>query len=440
MISLNKAISLLPPPDHKRVKVKAFQNTKDLTSAIAVSHKENLKYAKKLAPYFQGSNRYQTGRNIWNFLKTQVPYKVEPGSSQTTKTLPRMLNDAAKGLGSDCKHYAVFSGSLLQELKIPFTYRLAGYISNTPQHIYVVMKDGKREIPLDAVVGYYDYEKKPKALYDMALYKLSGTDTSEFSGFDGLGREYKRMGIETDQLGKIDLKKSVQKITQGAKTLGLAVPRNAFLLLIKFNAFGFASKIKKLIDKKGFDGIGFWMQLGGNRTDLIKAADEGAKKKAVLGSAKADYMMADNLGEPVTIGTALASAAPIIMKFKDVLKSAGITDDQIAAAASKATANFKQQTGQALNKVIFKAELGIQGSGAKITASNLQEPTEAEAEKVVKTTLVNSTGLMAETLNNVQGGSDQKATGTGITEWIKKNPIIALGVGFGAFYLLSPKK
>ena len=437
MIGLNSAISLLPPPDNQRVKVKAFQNTKDLTSALAASHKENLKYAKKIAPYFRGSNTYQTGKNIWNFLKTQVPYKVEPGSSQTTKTIPRMLADAAKGQGSDCKHYAVFSGSILQELKIPFTYRLAGYISNTPQHIYVVIKDGQREIPLDAVVGYYDYEKKPKALYDMALYKLSGTG-SEFGGFDGLGNEYKRMGIETDQLGKIDIKKSIKKVVQGAKTLGLAVPRNAFLLLVKFNAFGFATKIKKLIDKKGFDGISFWMQLGGNRTDLTKAAEDGAKKKAVLGAtAKAGWEMTDELGEPVTIAAALASAAPIILKFKEILKSAGISDEEIATAASKATANFKQTTGQALNKVIFKAELGIQGSGSKITASNLQDPTEAEASRVVKTALVNSTGLTAESLEKAQGGSDQKATGTGIMETIKKNPILAVAGALVIYKLIK---
>ncbi|MFN5155226.1 MAG: hypothetical protein ACK5IH_02970, partial [Betaproteobacteria bacterium] len=43
-------------------------------------------------------------------------------------------------------------------------------------HIYAVLLDEKKkEIPLDAVLGYYDHEKKPKAFYDMALYKLSGT-------------------------------------------------------------------------------------------------------------------------------------------------------------------------------------------------------------------------------------------------------------------------
>lgn len=436
MIGLNAAILKLPAPDNRREKVKSFQNTKDLTTAIAASHKENLKYAKIIAPYFKGSNNYQTGKNIWQFLKTQVPYKVEPGSSQTTKTLPRMLNDAARNIGSDCKHYAVFSGSILQELNIPFTYRLAGYVSNTPQHIYVVIKDGQREIPLDAVVGYYDYEKKPKALYDMALYKLSGTETN-FSGFDDLGREYKRMGIETEQLGKIDIKKSIQKVAQGSKTLGLAVPRNAFLLLVKFNAFGFATNIKKLIDKKGMDGISFWMQLGGNRTDLTKAVDEGAKKKAVLGMAKADFDMTDQLGEPVTIAAALASAAPIVLKFKDVLKQAGITDEQIQAATTKATAEFQRKTGEKLSKVIFKAELGISAGRSQITANDLGEPTEAEASRVVKTALVNSTGLTAESLETANLSDKPELRKNNLLDMIKKNPILAVAGAFVIYKIVK---
>ena len=343
-----------------------------------------------------------------------------------------MLNDAAKSMGSDCKHYAVFSGSVLQELKIPFTYRLAGYMSSTPQHIYVVIKDGQREIPLDAVLGYYDYEKKPKAKYDMALYKLSGT-SSNFNGIEDLGREYKRMGIETDQLGKIDIKKSIEKVAQGSKTLGLAVPRNAFLLLIKFNAFGFATKIKKLIDKKGIDGVNFWMQLGGNRTDLTKAVEDGAKKKAVLGetSAKADYTLTDGFGEPVTIAAALATAAPIVLKFKDILKQAGITDDQIAAATSQATAAFNSKTGQNIKKVIFKAEAGITAAKSQITANDFGEPTELEASRVVNQALVNSTGLTAANLENAQGGSNK------IMDYIKKNPLIAVA---GAFLIYKVAK
>jgi hypothetical protein len=164
-MNINQLVKILPPPQGTKTLVTRFQNTADLTKAINASHKENLPFARKIAPYFRGSNNYQTGKNIHDFLRHYVPYKVEPGSSQTTKTLPRMLNDANRGLGSDCKHYSVFTGTILDALGIPFVYRLAGYVSNTPQHIYAVIKDGKKEIPVDAVLPQYDYEKKPLKKY-----------------------------------------------------------------------------------------------------------------------------------------------------------------------------------------------------------------------------------------------------------------------------------
>jgi hypothetical protein len=141
--------------------------------------------------------------------------------------------------------------------------------------------------------------------------------------------------------------------------------------------------------------------------------------------------LTDGFGEPVTIAAALASAAPIILKFKEILKQAGITDEQIAMATSKATAAFNKETGQNIKKVIFKAELGIQGSKSKISPDDLGEPTTAEAERVVNQALVNSTGLTAVSLENAQGGSNK------IMDYIKKNPVIAVA---GAFLIYKVVK
>lgn len=387
-MNINEAVRILPPPQGKKTLVTNFQNTEDLTRAIRASHKENLKYARMIAPYFRGANNYQTGKNIHQFLRYYVPYKVEPGSAQTTKTLPRMLNDANRGIGSDCKHYSVFSGTILAALGIPFKYRLAGYVSTTPQHIYCVIMDGNKEIPLDAVLPHYDYEKPPLKKYDMSLYKLSGIgakpieNESDFAGFGALMNDYKRMGIDTDQLGKIDIKKSIKKVVQGAKTLGLAVPRNAFNLLVKENVFGFANKLKKLYDKKGRDGLSFWVDLGGNRDDLIKLFNEGNKKKAIL-------------GEPVTFTAALASAVPIILAFKKKLNEAGITDEAMIAASQTAAQAFKAKTGTDVSKVVFTKQAGETASRSEIETTDLQPVTENQAKQVVASALTTATGLEA---------------------------------------------
>jgi hypothetical protein len=171
--------------------------------------------------------------------------------------------------------------------------------------------------------------------------------------------------------------------------------------------------------------------MGGNRTDLTKAAEDGAKKKAVLG-AKAAYLFDDQLGEPVTIAAALASAAPIIVKFKDILKQAGISDEDITKAATSAVNNFKAKTGVDLKKTIFKQEGGITASKSQITANDLGEPTEAEAERVVKTALVNSTGL-----TDIPGGGTEQKAGSNVMAWIKNNPILAAA---GAYVIYKAVK
>jgi hypothetical protein len=418
-MNINQLVKILPPPQGTKTLVTRFQNTEDLSRAITASHKENLKFARQIAPYFRGSNNYQTGKNIHAFLRQYVPYKVEPGSSQTTKTLPRMLNDANRGIGSDCKHYSVFTGTVLDALGIPFVYRLAGYVSNTPQHIYAVIKEGNKETPVDAVLPQYNYEKKPLKKYDMSLYKLSGVTSAkaiefenDFAGFGALVNDYKRMGIDTDQLGKIDIKKSIQKIKQGAKTIGLAVPRNAFNLLVKENVFGFATKMKTLYDKKGRDGFSFWVNLGGNRDELIKIFESGAKKKAIL-------------GEPVTFTAALASAVPIILAFKDTLKKSGIDAETITAAGAQAADAFRKVTGTDVKKVIFKKEEGVTASSSQISTEDLKPATEAQAQAIVASALTKGTGLKEETFTPPKKGFNLDF----------KDPKILIGTGLLIYFI-----
>lgn len=73
---------------------------------------------------------------------------------------------------------------------------------------------------------------------------------------------------------------------RGVKVATLALPRNAFLGLVALNVFGMASKMariiaipdarKKLVEK--------WYGLGGKENGIIDAINNGAKKKAILGS------------------------------------------------------------------------------------------------------------------------------------------------------------
>tara|TARA_R110000868_G_scaffold411573_1_gene705441 strand:- start:4322 stop:5542 length:1221 start_codon:yes stop_codon:yes gene_type:complete len=341
MANFDQVFNSLPSAKNIAVKVKQNQSTQDLIDSIKEAHQDNKKYANKIAHYFKGSNDYQTGKNIWQFLKNYVPYKIEPSDTQTSKTLPRILDDATKGIGSDCKHYSTFAGSILNSLNIPFIYRMAGYQSTTPQHIYCVIKNGAKDIPLDAVLPYYDYEKKNLKQIDMSLYNLSGVVDSDMGGF----------------------KDRFKKIKDGIKTVGLAVPRLAFLGLLELNVHKFATKLAELYKNKGDAGLKFWTDFGGDLDKFKKVIADGAKKKG-FGDTDEKIM-------GVAIETLIASAIPIIMKVVKALKEAGIKTEDLTKIVADGKDAFKSITGQDADSTLFKKSQDSESTNTVLTSASV---------------------------------------------------------------------
>jgi hypothetical protein len=360
MVTFDKIYNSLPLPSMNDLKVKQTQNTADLIEAIKNSHNENLKFAKKIAPMFRGVNNFQTGSNIFNFLKTYIPYHVEPAARQTTRTLPRMLHDAAGGIGSDCKHYSVFTGTILESLKIPFKYRLASYNSEYPQHIYTVICDGRKEIIVDAVLSNYNTEKKPLKKYDMSLYKLSGVE---------IGNTAKN-------------KRLAKKIVEKTKTVGLAIPRNAFLLLVDFNIFGLATKLKKVNDFAGDAGLKFWSQFGGKIEALKKAIAKGAVKKPIASIHGVDDLQ--GMGVAGELAASFAAALPIIIKVIDLFKNMKIPTDGIDTTADAAKTDFEAATGSKFSDTVFKQEAGSDKTGTVLTKNDAIQTTQSDADKIAE--------------------------------------------------------
>ena len=186
MVYLDDVYKLLPAAKNNRVLTKRSQTTRDIINQVLTQHPENVKQAKKIAHLFDTGEAYGTCQNIWNFLKYQVPYKVEPSSKQTTKTLSRIVYDAKFNTGkNDCKHYSSFTGAILDCLGYDFTYRFAGYSDyiNMPTHVYCICNNGSNKIYIDAVISGFDVEKPYKLKIDkkiknktMSLYQLSGVE------------------------------------------------------------------------------------------------------------------------------------------------------------------------------------------------------------------------------------------------------------------------
>jgi hypothetical protein len=404
MISLDKVYKLLPPVNNVKVMTKESQTTKDIIEQVLEQHKANVKDAKKIAHLFDAGNAYGTCSNIWDFLKYKVPYKVEPSEKQTTKTLSRILYDAKRGAGNDCKHYSGFTGAILDALGYKFKYRFAGYSDymNTPTHVYCICTQNGNTIFIDAVINGFDIEKPYKLKIDkeMSLYKLSGIDyDTQQIGFlsfikKTVDRGFAFVNKNVPVLKKIaDVAGDVaSKVKDFALTSTFAIPRNAVILLLKFNVKGWATGLKD----KTFNDLEWWSKwFGGERPALLAAIKEGAKKPRVMGIDDNDILdpaLVGAIGEPVTISAALASASPIIVKITNFLtaaekvaaKAEGIVNKATTTAATvnNAVNNFQKTTGINVKDVIWKKDAGTTGAKNSLSREDLKPVDDATAKKV----------------------------------------------------------
>jgi hypothetical protein len=404
VISIDKVYKLLPPAKNIKVLTKSDQSTKDIIQQVLQQHKENVKDAKKIAHLFDAGNVYGTCSNIWDFLKYQIPYKVEPSEAQTTKSLSRILYDAKRGSGNDCKHYSGFAGSILDALGYKFKYRFAGYSDyiNMPTHVYCVCTENGNSIYIDAVINGFDIEKPYKLRIDknMSLYKLSGVnDTQQIGGlWDSITKAvdngFAYINKNVPVLKKVaDVAGDVaQKIKDAAFTSSFLIPRNAVILLLRYNVRGWATGLKN----KTFDDVEWWSKwFGGERPKLLDAIRDGAKKPRILGFDDNDIMFPSQvgmIGEPLTISAALASATPILIKISSFLDSAEKVANKAEGIANKvtttattidnATKTFEKTTGVNVKDVIWKKDAGLTGDKNSLSKDDLKKVDDATAKQV----------------------------------------------------------
>lgn len=337
---------------------------------------------KKIAPYFDSPDNIEVGKKIFDFLKKNIKYKIEPFKKQSTKS-PAALFYSKCG---DCKNYSNFAAGIFKQLGIPYRYRFASYslTSSTPTHVYIVFDDnGGNEQVFDAVLSSYLSEasytykedKKPK----MALYRLSGVNPvaqhSAIGTADVIGKGKIKKAIKK-AAGKVKqaVKKTAGKLKQGAVTVAAAPVRTAFLGILAINAFKSRDKMAAAIKKNPDKVKKFWNNFGGNFTVLKKAA-------------KVSGIDTDNQAIGVVLATLAATAAPAVLAFRALLKELGVSD---LDGAENVGANISK----------------VQGQGGDIVDADTGEITPASS------------------------------TGSGS----KSNTLLYLGLGAGALYFLSKKK
>jgi hypothetical protein len=181
-VSKKDVLKYLPPFKSANVLIKKNQHVNDIVNGVIETHDLYFKDYDNIVDFFDARDVEKIAANLFNFLKTNVPYKIESEHFQTLRSPAAILS-----LPADCKSYALFIGGVIDAINrmgggIDFVYRFASYDakSKIPEHVFIVLfPNTKNEIWVDPVLNYLDERKNPyfytdKKSNDMALYAVSG--------------------------------------------------------------------------------------------------------------------------------------------------------------------------------------------------------------------------------------------------------------------------
>lgn len=450
----NILLAKLPPFMGKFQLISKRQTVGEIIREVIAAHQMFYSHYDAIANDFYYSDPVKTFQSLFSFLKGAVVYNEESEESQTV-TSPAGILAIGKG---DCKHYASFIGGVLDALKrkgmpIKWKYRFANYdpLQNEPGHVFVVAEYNGREYWIDPVLKNFDQRLQPVNYTDkkivMPLYRVSGVaeeyaaQMETLQAPDGeLDPEIIRSiqilihyGVMSETTGKINDKMieqlhntlPVDQFTQlmnariylhnaaigglfatvwrGFKKVTLFAPRAAFLSLVNFNVFGYASKLKRAVwDLNGNPTEAknkikdLWQnKFGGDWAVLEKTIKKGAGKRAILGAVNGNVYMNGKIGAaPAAVPAWVATASAIIAALMPLVN---------------AFLKKQQSTGFPTNDPnMFPYGVCADGFTPKAPdGSCAVDPT-------------GGTSLFNDPV-----------------QWVKENPVLAAGIGVGGYYLVT---
>ena len=185
MVNRNILIGKVSPFTGKREIVVANQDTVDIIDALIKNHYKYSNEYDKIYRFFDGGTVEETAFNVWQFLKDDFKYTIEPEKMQILRSPAAIL--ASNVIGIDCKGYATFANGIMDAYRrntrkdFEIYYRFASYdpFDNTPQHVFAVVNENGVEYWIDPVLDQFDEKRQPyyfkdKKIKNMALVAMSG--------------------------------------------------------------------------------------------------------------------------------------------------------------------------------------------------------------------------------------------------------------------------
>jgi len=135
------------------VKLKNTQTVSDIASAMLLAIHNSIKICepKKYSKDFD-----ILCKQLFRYCKDNFQYIEEPNTMQTVKQINRIYKD----MFGDCKHYSIYMATYLAANNYQCILRFISQnkFDKTVTHVYPIAVNGKNQIILDAVYGYYDSE------------------------------------------------------------------------------------------------------------------------------------------------------------------------------------------------------------------------------------------------------------------------------------------
>lgn len=177
---------LFPIPKGDNVIVKKVAHLDDTIILMKEVVSTTLEDTFAIAQMLQASTEYETCQNIWNFCFTHLQYTKDEMGKEQVRRPSRTWKDRTAGIDCDCM--SVFIGSILTNLKIPFSFRLTKYKSHDYEHVYPIAHTNNRVIILDTVIHKFNREVPYSSKKDinMELQYLNGFEEEDFNEFGEL--------------------------------------------------------------------------------------------------------------------------------------------------------------------------------------------------------------------------------------------------------------
>lgn len=438
--------------------VKKGASVSDTVKFIPKVVRETLPQTKEIAEKLQGNTLSETCNNIWKFVYHHINYHKDEDGIEQIRSPARSWHDRLRGVDCDC--YTVFISSILSNLKIPHTLRIAKYKKDYFQHIYPIVRKGNgKYITIDCVVDYFNYEEPYTEIKDttMDLQYLSGTD-DDLNGYDtedGLGKK-KAKTKDKPKGGKLKeiLKKGLH-LTNRANPATLLL-RNGLLASMKLNIMKVGQRIKYAYmsdadaSKKGVDMAKLkhlkdikdklekiFYGAGGKPENLKKAILTGKGNKNHEVSGLGDFEYDARLGEmneatplPQLLGDEmfLSENGELLGALGEPVTAASIT---AATGAIASIAALLKKIGNIFPKKDSADSKDFQPTDKETDPNNVSTELQQNKDEIAK--MDASTQKVDTSTTDDSSGSGDDSTKQGFWEknksWLKPTAIGATGLG-----------